>query len=91
MSDLKARLMEAIPELQESDFGFHASDLYVRGYPKVIQWLVRNYRFYRQITSFIGAEGSDWAGKLCLDIPFAGKTVEQVPWPPLGRSDLSNS
>jgi hypothetical protein len=71
--DLKSRLMAAIPELTEQDFGYHATDLYVRCYPVVLQWLYRNYEFYKQISTFVGAKGSDWEGKLAIEIPFAGR------------------
>jgi hypothetical protein len=71
-SELKDQLMQAIPELTEQDFGFYATDLHVIAHPKVIKWLKENYRFFNQITYFTGSEGSDWAGKPCLDIPFAG-------------------
>ena len=68
---LKQKLKEAL-SIPEIDFGNHCSDLYVVDQSgKVRKWLKENYEFYTNITSFVGAKGSDWEGKLCLDIPFS--------------------
>lgn len=65
------RDLQAALGLSDSDFGHHASDLYVLDKPGVREWLKANYEWYSNVSSFVGAEGSDWAGKLALDIPFA--------------------
>ncbi len=73
-TSLKTRLLESTLDLDESDFGTHESDLHVLERPdgiSVINWLIVNYEHMDNITIFIGAEGSDWAGKLAYDIPFA--------------------
>lgn len=71
--ELQVELMKAIPELTDQDFGFYATDLHVIAYPKVTKWLKENYPFFKNIIPFTGDQGSDWAGKPCWDIPFAGK------------------
>ena len=68
---LKVRLLEAALGLTESDFANHCSDLYVLNKPGVHDWLRSNHDFPQNITEFIGAEGSEWAGQRALDIPFA--------------------
>jgi hypothetical protein len=68
---LKQRIQEAL-NLPESDFGNHYSDLYVIDQKGAVhKWLVENYKFHTNVRTFIGAKGSDWQGKICLDIPFA--------------------
>lgn len=67
---LKEQLQAAL-SLSDDDFSSHASDLYVLEKPGVREWLKANYPFYSNITAFVGAEGSPWAGKPAMDIPFA--------------------
>jgi hypothetical protein len=77
---LKQQLIDANLGLTEGDFANHYSDLYVVARPGVAQWLKLNYRFYRNITTFISQPGSSWngAGRLCFDIPFAHVAEEKV-------------
>jgi hypothetical protein len=71
--DLQEKLQAAL-DLNDDDFGYHATDLYVLIKPGVIEWLKKNYQFFYNIRSFIGNEGHPtFGGKLALDIPFAGK------------------
>lgn len=70
---LKQQLLDADLGLTEDDFGTHESDLYVLAKPGVREWLKANYEFYRNVTGFVGAEGSDWEGQAALDIPFANE------------------
>lgn len=73
--ELQQRLMDADLGLTDQDFGHHASDLYVVAKPGVREWLKANYEFHVNVTTFKGnPEATDWngAGKLCLDVPFAG-------------------
>lgn len=70
-TSLKDQIKTAFPNLTDNDFSRHASDLYVidqSGY--IRKWLKENYKFYTNVTTFIG-NGSSWEGKMCLDIPFA--------------------
>lgn len=69
--ELQQQLQDALG-LTDDDFAYHATDLYVLDKPGVRAWLKANYRWYSNITSFVGAKGSSWEGKPCLDIPFAG-------------------
>lgn len=62
---LKQRLQEAFPELQDSDFAHHASDLYAPA--SVGEWLRQNYEWHRSITGFT----CQVTGRQMLDIPFA--------------------
>ena len=71
---LQQQLMEAIPELTQSDFDYYATDLYVRSLPEVEEWLKGNYEHHRQVKPFkCNIDQNKW-----LDIPFAGywKTPE---------------
>ena len=70
---LEQQLRAAFPGLTDADFGRHESDLYVVAYPEVGDWLRKNYRFHRNVTTFVSQEGSNWngAGRVCYDIPFA--------------------
>lgn len=61
--------LQAALGLPDSDFGYHASDLYVIDSPGVREWLKANYQFYGNVRSFVGS--GPWDGKPCLDIPFA--------------------
>jgi len=73
---LQTRL-QAVPalNLEDADFAYHATDLYVVSKPGVVIWLKANYQFFNQVTSFISPKDSEWngAGKECLEIPFAGQ------------------
>jgi len=56
----------------DAEISNHSSDLYVvdeNG--EISSWLRDNYEFNCNVTTFIGARDSEWAGKRCLDIPFA--------------------
>lgn len=68
---LKEHLLSANLGLTESDFGSHATDLYVLAKPGVYKWLKENHPYFGNVTRFRGADGSDWAGKQALEIPFA--------------------
>lgn len=67
---LKQQIQKALG-LPDSDFHTHASDLYVLWSAELAVWLRENYEFYKNIESFTGAKGSNWAGKRAFDIPFA--------------------
>lgn len=69
-SVLQTRLQAALG-LPDDHFHTHATDLYILDSPGVREWLNANYEHARNVTYFRGAEGSDWAGKGCLDVPFA--------------------
>jgi hypothetical protein len=74
--ELQQRMQEALP-LQDSDFDYHATDLYVRARPGVVQWLIRNYEFWTNVTRFTSEVDDPELKKLgvrelWLDIPFAG-------------------
>lgn len=69
--ELQQQLQDAL-NLPDSAFAYHATDLYVLDLPGVEEWLSKNYKWVRNVTGFIGAKGSDWAGKRAFDIPFAG-------------------
>ncbi len=66
--ELERQLREAFPDLTDDDFGYHATDLYVRWSAPVREWLRKNYRWNSNITGFT----SQLDGKPWLDIPFAG-------------------
>ena len=72
---LEQQLKQVFPWLCDLDFGHHATDLYVVAYPEVDQWLQENYQWYDNIVKFIGNPEARWngSGRICLDIPFAGK------------------
>ncbi len=68
----RQKIMQAFPHLTNDDFHRYESDLYVVDHDgKIRAWLKVNYEFYTNITTFIGEVGTPWAGKHCLDIPFA--------------------
>jgi len=69
--ELQVKLQEALG-LPDSDFHCRETDLYVVARPGVLAWLNDNYEHYDNITAFVGQDSNDWAGLLCLDIPFAG-------------------
>ena len=71
--ELQSRLQAAL-NLSDSDFAYHATDLYVVKKPLVMEWLKDNYEHFSNVTPFVSQAGSNWngAGKICLDIPFAG-------------------
>ena len=74
--ELQQRLMDAGLGLTEDDFGTHYTDLYVVAKPGVREWLKENYEWFCNVTMFTGnPEATQWngAGKLCFDIPFAGR------------------
>ena len=78
---LKQRLQEEL-RIPESDFSRHETDLYVVDETgKVMQWLRKNYAYYKQVGIFIGLEGSSMARKRCLDIPFAAWDGKYKPTP----------
>jgi len=71
--ELQTRMQAELP-LTDSDFAYHATDLYVVYSPLTMAWLRDNYTFFKNILPFVSQKGSNWngAGKVCLDIPFAG-------------------
>lgn len=75
---LQEQLQAAFPALTDDHFAYHATDLYVVLVPGVREWLTANYEFSENIRTFQSAGNSEWAGagKICLDIPFAGKWKE---------------
>lgn len=75
--ELQIRLQKALG-LSEADFAYHATDLYVVKKPLVMEWLKDNYEFFCNVKPFVSQKGSNWngAGKICLDIPFAGNWRE---------------
>ena len=66
---IKQGLLAADLGLTEDDFHIHYGDLYVIVKPGVADWLKKNYPNVRPIY-FTGQEGSPWAGRRCMDIPF---------------------
>lgn len=73
--ELQQRLQDAFPELTDDHFAYHETDLYVVALPGVRKWLRENYLHYANVTLFMSQPGSRWdgAGRMCFDIPFAGK------------------
>ena len=73
--ELQQRLQDAFPELTDDHFAYHETYLYVVHLPRVSQWLKDNYLHYANVTLFMSQADSRWAGagRLCFDIPFAGK------------------
>lgn len=71
--ELQVRMQEALG-LEDDDFAYHATDLYVVAKKGVYEWLRINYKYSSNVKSFYSQEGSLWngAGKRCFDIPFAG-------------------
>lgn len=59
--------LQAALGLQDDDFGYHESDLYVVDTPEVRTWLKANYKFYSNCTRF----KCQITGRGMLDIPFA--------------------
>ena len=78
---LQQQLECAFPELNENDFAYHHTDLYVRCTPQVEAWLEEYYDFSCNITTFDVPLKGELANlgvvERWLDIPFAG------PWPEL--------
>ena len=76
---LQRQIQAALPHMQDEDFDYHATDLYIRARPGVVRWLTHNYEFWTQVTGFrsnipyndpelrqLGIR------ELWLDVPFAG-------------------
>lgn len=59
--------------LEDGDFAYYATDLYVVAKPGVLEWIKTNYPNVRP-EGFVSQEGSNWngAGKHCYDLPFRG-------------------
>ena len=78
---LQIALQNAIPELTNDHFAYHATDLYVVALTGVHEFLL-NYRLDGKqrlnFKSFYSQPGSNWAGagKLCYDVSFMGKWTE---------------
>jgi len=74
------KLMQEELGLADSDFDYHASDLYVRWSPEVEKWLKTHYEFYSNIERFYSNALSepDGISRLWFDIPFAGKTPSRI-------------
>ena len=72
--ELQQRLQAVFPDLTDDHFAYYATDLYICPVKGVREWLKANYQFYENIQGFTSQAGSGWAGagKLCLDVPFAG-------------------
>ena len=70
---LQIQLQNALG-LADADFAYHETDLYVVRKPLVMEWLRDNYGYFQNVQVFFSQAGSNWngAGKICLDIPFAG-------------------
>lgn len=75
MSELEKKLREELG-LVDSDFGYYATDLYVRATDEVVLWLKKNFQFFTNVTMFQDCEDNT----LWLDVPFQGrwKNMEQV-------------
>lgn len=61
--------------LEDKDFGYYATDLYVVAKPGVREWIQKNHPFPGNVTTFVGnKDATDWNGanKMCFDIPFYG-------------------
>lgn len=74
---LQVQLQDAGLQLTSADFGYHATDLYIRARPGVVQWLVHNYEFWNIVTPFTcpvedPALRALGVRELWLDVPFAG-------------------
>ena len=66
---LQKQLMQAL-NLKDEQFSSHESDLIVLDDDgAVMKWLTKNYEHWKIVTRFKGA--GPWAGRSCLDIPFA--------------------
>lgn len=67
---LKQQLIKAF-NLTEDQFGTHESDLYICPKASELQAIKEHLQYNnRAFELFIGAKGSDWQGKTCIDIPF---------------------
>lgn len=78
--NIKTELLNAGLHLTDDDFGTHESDLYVLSRPGVVNWLKTNYQWWCNVTEFVGAAGTDWAGKIVLDLPFANtRYFDRIP------------
>lgn len=66
--NLKERLQKEL-DIPESHFASHQSDLHVKWSVDAHYWLVNNYEFYKNVTTFF----SNLDGKLWFDIPFANE------------------
>lgn len=64
--NLKERLQKEL-NIPENHFASHQTDLHVKWSITTQYWLVDNYEFYKNITTFI----SNYDDSLWLDIPFA--------------------
>lgn len=73
MMTTKQRLTRQFPQLTESDFSNHETDLYVVAYPFVKEWLTKEYEWPQNVQYFIGNPQAEWngAGRECADVPFA--------------------
>jgi hypothetical protein len=64
---LKDQIRIAFPDMKDSDFDRHETDLYVKWSPDVEKWLRANYEHWSNITRFRSQiDSSTW-----FDIPFA--------------------
>lgn len=67
---LKEQLIKAF-NLTEDQFSTHESDLYICPKASELQAIKEHLQYNnRAFELFIGAKGSDWQGKTCIDIPF---------------------
>jgi hypothetical protein len=78
-SEVKDALLQADLGLTENDFDVHGQtllDLYVVNKPGVLEFMAQHFPNKKPIGHFIGASGTDWEGKQCLDIPFGAYQVQ---------------
>ena len=40
--ELQQRIQDALPQMRDEDFDYHATDLYVRARPGLVPWLIQN-------------------------------------------------
>lgn len=66
--ELQQRLQSALG-LPDDAFDYHATDLYVKALPQVLQWLREHYPHFSNVVVF----KSQLDGKAWLDVPFAGR------------------
>jgi hypothetical protein len=75
--ELQQRIQDALPQMRDEDFDYHATDLYVRARPGLVRWLIQNYEFWTNVTRFTCKVNDPelqrlGVRELWLDIPFAG-------------------
>lgn len=67
MKTLKERIKEAFPNMTDSEFDRHETDLYVKHSGELYIWLQMNYEYFANVSTFRSQiDGTTW-----FDIPFA--------------------